>query len=150
MSLFIIISKPNKTSYNSTKVFRPIVLLNILDKLIEKVIGNRLQFQSISKDFIQSCPLGGLKQCSTTDMGIVLTHIIYTSWIKSLLTSTLAFDIAQFFLSLNHQLFPLILTKAGFDSKISLLFGNYLVGRKTIYWWNNFFSLSFNVGIGVG
>jgi len=31
-------------SYNSLKAFRPIILLNTLDKLIEKVIGDRLQF----------------------------------------------------------------------------------------------------------
>jgi len=40
----IIILKPNKTLYDSPKFFRPIVLLNTLRKLIEKVIGNRLQF----------------------------------------------------------------------------------------------------------
>ena len=38
----IIISKPNKESYNSSKAFRPIVLLNMFSKLIEKVIGKRL------------------------------------------------------------------------------------------------------------
>jgi len=48
----IIIPKPNKVAYNSPKTFRPIVLLNTLRKLIEKVISERLQFQSISKDFI--------------------------------------------------------------------------------------------------
>jgi len=42
--LFIIIPKPNKVLYNSTKAFKPIVLLNTLDKLIKKVIGNKLQF----------------------------------------------------------------------------------------------------------
>ena len=43
----IIISKPNKTSYNTPKMFQPIILLNMLGKLIEKVISERLQFQSI-------------------------------------------------------------------------------------------------------
>lgn len=41
----IIISKPNKKSYDSSKAFRPIVLLNIFGKLIKKVISKRLQFQ---------------------------------------------------------------------------------------------------------
>ena len=40
----IVIPKPNKALYNMFKSFRPIVLLNTLSKLIEKVIGNRLQF----------------------------------------------------------------------------------------------------------
>jgi len=42
ISMSIIISKPNKELYNSSKLFRPIVLLNILGKLIKKVIDNRL------------------------------------------------------------------------------------------------------------
>jgi len=71
-------------------------------------------------------------------------------WIKNLSTSTLAFDIAQFFPSLNHQLFSLILRKAGFDSCVVNFFSNYLVDRKTQYYWNNFPSLFFNVNMGVG
>ena len=51
-STSIIISKSNKESYNSPKSFRPIVLLNMISKLIEKVIGKRLQFYLISNDFI--------------------------------------------------------------------------------------------------
>ena len=42
--LSIIISKPNMTSYNSPKMFWLIILLNMFRKLIEKVIGKRLQF----------------------------------------------------------------------------------------------------------
>jgi len=54
-SASIIISKPNKVSYDSPKAFKLIVLLNMLGKLIEKVISKRLQFQLISKDFIHTC-----------------------------------------------------------------------------------------------
>ena len=136
--------------YDFLNAFRPIVLLNKLGKLIEKVIGYRLQFQSILKDFIHSYQLGGLKQHSTTDTDIILMYIICMEQIKSLLTSTLAFDITQFFLSLNHCLLPLILAKAEFDPRILSFFGNYLVGRKMSYFQNNFSSPSFNVGISVG
>jgi len=45
-------------------------------------------------------------------------------------TTILAFDIAQFFLSLNHQLIPLIMNKADFNPKVSCFFSNYLVGKK--------------------
>jgi len=40
----IIIPKPNKESYNSFKAYCPIILLNTIDKLFEKVISKRLQF----------------------------------------------------------------------------------------------------------
>jgi len=93
MSNFIIIPKPNKVSCDSLKMFRPIVLLNTLCKLIKKVIGERLQFQLISKNFIYSSQLGGLKQCSTMDTGVILTYLIHVRWVKNLLMSTLTFDI---------------------------------------------------------
>jgi len=113
-------------------------------------LSNRLQFQSILKNFIHSCQLGGLKQCSTIDAGIILMYIICTEWVKSLLTSTLAFDITQFFLSLNHCLLPLILAKTEFDSRILSFFSNYLVDRKIFYLWNNFSSPFFNISVSVG
>jgi len=53
-----------------------------------------------TNDFIYPSQLGGLKFKSMTDAGIALIYIIRTGWVKNLLTSTLAFDIAQFFLLL--------------------------------------------------
>ena len=79
------------------------------------MIGEHLQFHTISNNFIHSSQLEGLKLRSTMDAEVVLTHIICLGWAKNLTTSTLAFDIAQFFPSLNHQLLPLILDKVGLD-----------------------------------
>jgi len=64
--------------------------------------------------------------------------------------STLTFDISQFFPSLNHQLLTLIIKKASFNNQVVLFFANYLVDRKTNYYWNNFMSPIFNVNVGVG
>jgi len=129
----VIIPKPNKTIYDSPKLYQPIVLLNTIGKLFEKMIGECLQFHTISNNFIHQSQLGGLKQRSTTDAGVVLTQIICSGWVKNLITSTLAFNIAQFFPSLNHQLLPLILDKVGLDQRVFIFFKNYLVGRKTKY-----------------
>jgi len=46
------------------------------------------------------------------------------------MTSTLVFDIIQFFPSLNHWLLLLILEKTGCHTKVIQFFSNYLVGRK--------------------
>ena len=80
----------------------------------------------------------------------MLTHFICSEWVKILSTSLLAFDIAQFLPSLNHQLLPLILLKTSFDPKVLFFLQNYLVYRKTSYFSNNFSSPSFNVNEGVG
>ena len=65
------------------------------------------------------------------------------------MTSTLVFDITQFFPFLNHQLLLLILKKTRCHFKVVQFFSNYLVGRKMQYSWNNFSSQFFNVDIGV-
>jgi len=48
-------------------MFRSIVLLNMFGKLIEKVIGKRLQLQALSKNVIHLCQLDSLKQQSMTN-----------------------------------------------------------------------------------
>jgi len=74
--------------------FQPIVLLNTTGKLVEKVISNRLQFHMIANSFLNPNQLGGIRQRSTTDAGIYLTHIIYAEWLKQCYTSIIVFDIA--------------------------------------------------------
>jgi len=64
-------------SYDSPKIFYPIILLNVLEKHIKKVIRERHQFHLISNNFIYPDQMGGLKQWSTTDAGVFLTHLIY-------------------------------------------------------------------------
>ena len=93
VSAIIIIPKPNKMLYDSTKSFCSIVLLNTTSKLFEKMIGEQLQFLSISNNFIYMCQLGRLKHRFITDASIALTHFVQSGWVKNVSTSMLAFDI---------------------------------------------------------
>ena len=63
---------------------------------------------------------------------------------------SLAFDITQFFLSLNHFFLICILQKASLDFRVVNFFTDYLVGRRTNYTWNNLSSPTFEVNIGGG
>ena len=148
-SSMIIIPKPNKSSYDHVKMFRPIVLLNTLGKLIEKVIAKRIQFTVTKNNFIYPCQLGRLKFKSTTDVGVALTHIVRSGWAKGKITSTLTFDIFQFFSFLNYRLLTTILSKVGLEPKVSRFFENYLIQRKTNYLWNNLQFPDFEVNVGV-
>ena len=148
-SLTVIIPKLNKLKYNHPKAFYPIVLLNTLGKLIEKVIAERLQFIVANNNFIHPSQLGGLKFKSTSDAGVALTYIVHSGWAKNKSTSALAFDIAQFFPSLNHHLLTTILEKAGLGPKVTLFFVDYLVKKKTNYNWNELSSPIFEVNVGV-
>ena len=149
-STTVVIPKLDKTSYDNPKAFHPIVLLNTLGKLIKKVIAERIQFIVASNNFVHPSQLRGLKFKSTSDAGIALIHIICSGWARGRSTSTLAFDISQFFPSLNHQFLISILEKAGLDMKVTNFFVNYLIQRNTKYLWNDIPSPSFEVNVGVG
>ena len=84
------------------------------------------------------------------DTGVAFTHIIWLGWVKDKTTSTLTFDILQFFSSLNYRLLTLILKKMGLEPKVSSFFTNYLVRKKMNYIWNNLHSPVFEVNIRVG
>ncbi|CAA7267573.1 unnamed protein product [Cyclocybe aegerita] len=151
-SLSVIVLKPNKPSYTVPKAFRPIVLLITFSKLIEKMIANRIQFDAVKHDIFHPNQLGGIHQRSTEDAGLILTHLVRAGWVKGLQTSALAFDIAQFFPSINHEMFMAVLRKQGFLPVLVEFFASYLVGRSTVYCWNTFQSdlQSADVGVGQG
>jgi len=90
-------------SHNTPSSFWHIVLLNTTGKLLEKVISNRLQFHMTANSFLDPNQLGGIKQRSTTDVGIYLTHLIHAGWLRQCHTSVIVFDIAKSFPSLNHK-----------------------------------------------
>ncbi|CAA7264613.1 unnamed protein product [Cyclocybe aegerita] len=148
--LSVIVPKPNKPSYAVPKAFRPIVLLITFGKLIKKMIANRIQFDAIKHDIFHPNQLGSICQRSTEDAGLILTHLMRAGWVKGLQTSVLAFDITQFFPSINHERFMAVLRKQGFSPILVECFASYLVGRSTVYCWNTFQSGSQSADVGVG
>ena len=80
-STTIVIPKPNKALYDSPRSFHPIILLNTMGKLFEKIIRERMQFLIISNNFIHPCQLGGLKHRPTMDARVALTHFIWSKWV---------------------------------------------------------------------
>ena len=149
-SVLVIILKPGKPIYSTPKSFRPIVLLNTVGKLIEKMISNCLQFDMIKYDLVHPNQVSGVRQRSTEDAGLFLTHLVRTGWAKRKKTSVLAFDIAQFFSSLNHAMLLAILCKQGFSSFMGRFFASYLVDQFTSYLWGSFWSGPRQADVGVG
>jgi len=82
--------------------------------------------------------------------GIYLTHLIQASWLKQCHTSVIAFNITQFFLSLNHNFLFICLGKASLNTNVRKFFRSYHSGQSTSYLWNGFTSLLFDTNAGVG
>jgi hypothetical protein len=92
---------------------------------------------------------GGVCQNSTKDAGCFLTHVIQAGWHTKLKTSVVAFDLAQFFPSINHDVLLSILDKQGFAPEVVVFLKSYLVDQFTHYTWDNDLSLEFPSSIGV-
>jgi hypothetical protein len=81
-SVSVIIPKPGKLCHDMPKMFHPIVLLNTIGKFFEKMLAQCMQFDAVRLGIFHSNQLGGIKQCSTEDAGIFLTHLIRAGWTK--------------------------------------------------------------------
>jgi hypothetical protein len=148
-SVSVIIPKPGKPVYNKAKAFRPIVVLNMMGKLIKKMIARRLQFESLDLGTLHPCQTGGIMQWSVEDAAVALTHHVCTGWANKKMTSVIAFDIAQFFPSLNHEALTKIIKHFGFASKVVSFFSDYLTNRKTKYAINGETSALYDSDVGV-
>ena len=146
----VVIPKLGKLFYDIPKAFRPIVLLNTMGKLFEKMIANRLQFEAAKEDILHPCQFGGVCQNSTEDAGIYLTHLVHAGWAKGLKTSMVAFSLVQYFPSLQHGVIITLLKRMGFATQVCNFFADYLVGHLMRYTWKGELSPPFETSMGVG
>jgi hypothetical protein len=124
--------------------------LNTLGKMFEKMLSNRLQFEAAEHGVLHPNQFGGVCQNSTEDAGCVFTHVVQVGWRAKLKTSMVAFDLAQFFPSINHDVLLSILDKQGFMPEVVVFFRSYLVDRFTCHTWDNDLSPEFPSSVGVG
>ena len=149
-SKMVVILKLGKLSYDVLKAFWPIILLNTMGKLSEKMMANHLQFEAAKEGILHLCQFGGVRQNSTEDVGIYLTHLVCTGWAKGLKTSVVAFDLTQYFPLLQHRVIITLLKHMGFMTRVCNFFADHLVGCSTWYTWAGKLSPPFETSVGVG
>ena len=132
-----IIPKPKKPAYDVPKAFRPIALLNMIGKLLTKVVAKWLQFEAQEHNLFHNGQFGGISRHSTTDVGLVLMDMITESRDHRLHTTVLALDITQFFPSMSHKVICALLTKLGFNEKIVRFLAAFLQDHSTTYTWDS-------------
>jgi ribonuclease HI len=149
-SITVVIPKPGKPTYSVLKAYRPIVLLSCIGKAGEKCLADRTQFECVKYSLLHPSQCGGVRAHSTEDAGVLLTHHILAARKEGFHTSCLAFDIAQFFPSVNHAFLMRTLERLGFHPDLCAFFGDYLQGRRTRFRLNGELSDPFDASIGVG
>ena len=92
---------------------------------------------------------GGICQNLTKDMGSYITHRVCLEWARKLRMSVVAFDLTQFFPSVQHRVLLELLQKASFSLKLVHWMESYLIGQKTTFAWGNIKMDEYDASIGV-
>jgi hypothetical protein len=101
-SICVVLRKPKKPDYTLPKAYRPIQLLEVLGKALERIQGARLSYLATKHDMIPPLHFGGIKGKSAEDAILCATHDIQAAHNHNLVTSSLTFDIAGFFNNISH------------------------------------------------
>ena len=144
------IPKPKKPNYTKAKAFRPIVLLNCLGKLKEKMLACRMQFDGQKYGLMHPSQFGGAIQHSTQDAGTQLVHNIKQMWKQGINSTAILLDVSQFYPSINQDILARILKKQGFHKSLCDFMTDYLSNRKTQFLFNNKLTPTFDFSTGVG
>lgn len=101
-SICIVLHKPKKPDYTVPKAYRPIQLLEVLGKALERIQGNCLSYLAEKHDMIPPLHFGGIKGKSAEDAVLCTVHDIQAAWNHGLASSSLTFDISGYFNNIAH------------------------------------------------
>jgi hypothetical protein len=92
-AMTIVIPKPNKPDYSDPKAYWPIVLLNCLGKILEKLMAMWITTMAEAHHLLHPDQIRGHPQRSTIDATLVLTHNVKMGKSMKLITSALFLDV---------------------------------------------------------
>lgn len=92
-AILAIIEKPNKIDRSSPRSYRPIALLSVLGKGLERLIAKRMAWIAIKYKVLASHQFGALPLRSYVDLTTCLTHDVETALVKGQTASVATLDI---------------------------------------------------------
>ena len=132
------------------KNYRPISILPVFSKLLERIMYNRVYKHVISNNLLYEKQFGFQKQCSTETAILQLSKEIYESFDKNQFTLGVFVDLSKAFDTVNHQILINKLKYFGITEIYLEWFRSYLNNRKQfISYDNNKISSLQNVSCGV-
>lgn len=128
---------------------RPISLLPLLAKLIEKIIHTRLLNFLNRTDFFTPLQCGFRPNLGTNDSIASLLNYTYNQLNNNNPVSAIFFDLSKAFDSIDHRILKLKLHAAGINGKCLSLLENYLSDRYQVTKINNIISSKHSISFGV-
>lgn len=128
----VVIPVPKTKTPTSVSQFRPISILPVLSKVIEKVVASQLGVFIERENILPETQSGFRKGFSTTSALINVTDELFVARDNSLNSILTALDFAQAFDSVNHNLFLAKLRFYKADEIVLKWFSSYLINRTQV------------------
>ena len=92
-AILAVIPKPNKADRTSPRSYRPIALLSVLGKGLERLIARKMSWLAITLQIVASQQFGALPLRSSVDLTTCLTHDVEKALQQGLKASFLTMDV---------------------------------------------------------
>jgi len=129
--------------------YRPVTILNILSKILERILHNRIVDFLESCNLVAKCQHGFLSGRSTETAAMALMEFVFKKIDEGEFVAAVFFDLSRAFDTLNIDFVLHKLYIYGFREDISRLLGSYLQNRKMCVKVQNVRSSTADVNIGV-
>ena len=98
----VILQKPGKPDYSIPKAYRPIQLLEVFGKVMERIQARRISYYLLKNNLTSPHQSGGVRGRSAEDIFLAILHDIESSLNRQMTSSMLTFDISGFFNNMSH------------------------------------------------
>ena len=98
----VILQKPGKPDYSIPKAYRPIQLLEVFGKVMERIQARRISYYLLKNNLTSPHQSGGVRGRSAEDISLAILHDIESSLNRQMTSSMLTFDISGFFNNMSH------------------------------------------------
>ena len=129
ISRIIPVLKSKEASRMDPASFRPVALLPIISKLVERMVQIQLQHHMESKGLLNHNSHSYRTNLSTTTAILQMTDRLYTATDRNLITQLLAIDQSSAFDCVNHSILLLKLKKYGCSQETLEWMTSYLLHR---------------------
>jgi hypothetical protein len=147
----VILRKPGKSTYEAPSAWRPIALLKIIGKVVEKLIAKRIREAAEAQNLLYPSQMGARANRSTGTAFELLTSMVQTIWGegKDQVATLLSLDISGVFPIVNYLRLIAIIRKLGFLGWVLRWVQSFLDERKTILVINGVESQGFPITAGL-
>ena len=129
--------------------YRPISVLPVFSKLLERIMYNRVYSHLINHQLLYERQFGFQQNCSTEHAILQLTKEIYESFDENKFTLGVFIDLSKAFDTVNHKILLKKLTYFGIKGVYLDWFNSYLRNRKQFIFYNDKNSSMLDITCGV-